>query len=288
MDLKEIDKLSKNGEIFVKKTKYGLQVYLKFRGGLEGEAPKSLWLDTEFSASEYGTRILNEILGKREAFEYPKSPYATAECIKAASDKKNSIILDFFGGSGTTGHAVLELNKEDGGNRKFILCTNNENNICTKVCYPRIKKVMNGYTPKGQKKKIKGLGGNLKYFKTDFVDAKNNRGNIKKLAQASTEMLCLKEDCFALVLKKKDFRVFGNPATGKIMCIIDDYPGLKPCIDFINKIKSKIPEDEKINVYEFSLGNSMYQADFDKAGLGEDLVNLIPFPDKKYISQNWY
>ena len=179
-----------------------------------------------------------------------------------------------------------KLNKEDGGNRKFILCTNNENNICTQVCYPRIKKVMNGYT-NSKKKKIKGLGGNLKYFKTDFIDAKNNRGNIKKLAQASTEMLCLKEDCFDLKEKKKDFRAFGNPS-GKIMCIIDDYPGLKPCIAFVNKIKSKIPQDEKINVYEFSLGNSMYQADFDKAGLGEDLVNLIPFPDKRYISQNWY
>ena len=87
--------------------------------------------------------------------------------------------------------------------------------------------------------------------------------------------------------KIEDFRAFGNPS-GKIMCIIDDYPGLKPCIAFGNKIKSKIPQDEKINVYEFSLGNSMYQADFDKAGLGEDLVNLIPFPDKRYISQNWY
>ena len=59
--------------------------------------------------------------------------------------KKDAIILDIFAGSGTTGHAVLELNKKDGGNRQFILCTNNENNICTDVTYPRLKKVIEGY-----------------------------------------------------------------------------------------------------------------------------------------------
>jgi adenine-specific DNA-methyltransferase len=82
------------------------------------------------------------------------------------STNKNSIILDFFAGSGTTGHSVLELNKEDNGNRKFILCTNNENNICEEVTYQRINKVINGYTtPKG--KYIEGLGGNLKYYKVE-------------------------------------------------------------------------------------------------------------------------
>jgi adenine-specific DNA-methyltransferase len=78
------------------------------------------------------------------------------ECIKACiHDKKGSIILDFFAGSGTTGHAVLELNKEDGGTRKFIICTNNEDNnddgikIASDICYPRIRSVLNGYV--GQK-----------------------------------------------------------------------------------------------------------------------------------------
>ena len=59
-----------------------------------------------------------------------------------AGSNKNSIILDFFAGSGTTGHAVMDLNKEDGGNRKFILITNNESNICKKVTIPRIQKAI--------------------------------------------------------------------------------------------------------------------------------------------------
>lgn len=90
---------------------------------------------------------------------------------------KNAIILDFFAGSGTTGHAVLELNKEDGGNRQFILCTNNENNICEEITYQRLNKVIHGYTtPKG--KEVEGISGNLKYYKTDFVPKNLNANDI--------------------------------------------------------------------------------------------------------------
>jgi adenine-specific DNA-methyltransferase len=77
--------------------------------------------------------------------------------------KKDGRVIDFFAGSGTTGHAVLELNKEDGGNRKFILCTNNENGIAEEVCYPRIKKVIEGYS------NVQGIPANLRYFKTAFL-----------------------------------------------------------------------------------------------------------------------
>lgn len=75
----------------------------------------------------------------------------------------NSVFLDFFAGSGTTAHAVLALNKEDGGNRTFILCTNNQNKICDDITYPRIKNVIQGYG------NVKGIPANLKYFKTDFI-----------------------------------------------------------------------------------------------------------------------
>lgn len=67
-------------------------------------------------------------------------------------------VLDFFAGSGTTGHAVTQLNKEDGGNRKYILCTNNENRIAEEVTYKRLSNIQSD------------LPHNLKYFKTDFVD----------------------------------------------------------------------------------------------------------------------
>lgn len=147
-----IDKMYKKGEIFVKETRYGTQVYFKFRGGLKGETPKSFWEDAKYSASEHGTQTLDSILGERESFNFPKSPFATEDCIRVASSKKDAIILDFFAGSGTTGHAVLEMNKKDSGNRKFILCTNNENKIAEEVCLPRIKKVIEGYEFSGTEK----------------------------------------------------------------------------------------------------------------------------------------
>ncbi len=84
---------------------------------------------------------LEILLGDRTIFSTPKPVKLIKEFIRASSDK-SSIILDFFAGSGTTGHAVMDLNKEDGGQRKFILITNNESNICQKVTIPRVKKAI--------------------------------------------------------------------------------------------------------------------------------------------------
>jgi len=87
--------------------------------------------------------------------------------------KTNKTTLDFFAGSGTTGQAVLELNKEDGGNRKFILCTNNENNICEGVTYPRLQTVITGIRQDGNKYSD-GIPANLKYYKTDYIPKKSD------------------------------------------------------------------------------------------------------------------
>ncbi|MBK5239755.1 site-specific DNA-methyltransferase [Clostridium sp.] len=103
-----------------------------------------------------------------DVFSYPKPVNYIKELLKLVNNP-HGIVLDFFAGSGTTGHAVLELNKEDGGNRQFILCTNNENNICEEVTYQRLKKVIEGYTA-SKGKEIEGIPANLKYYKTDFVE----------------------------------------------------------------------------------------------------------------------
>jgi DNA modification methylase len=84
-------------------------------------------------------------------FPYPKCLNVANYLLSNVIRDKNITILDFFAGSGTTGQAVLELNKEDGGNRRFILCTNNENNICEEVTYQRIKTVISGKRKDGSK-----------------------------------------------------------------------------------------------------------------------------------------
>ncbi len=141
---------------------------------------------------------------------------------------KDCLVLDFFAGSGTTGHAVLEFNKEDTGTRTFILCTNNELNgfekelegkklsekeiqeygICRRVTYPRIEKVIKGYK-NSKDKKIEGLGGSLKYFKTKFVKKNANGDDFKtRITNECTEMLCLREGVFNEVKKTDQYRIF--------------------------------------------------------------------------------
>ena len=120
----------------------------------------------EFSTNE-GTNVLNDVMGIEATFNNPKN----IEMIKyliSLVDGVNLNVLDFFAGSGTTGQAVLELNKEDGGNRKFILCTNNENNICEEITYQRIKTVITGRRSDGSKYSNK-IVSNLKYYKTSFI-----------------------------------------------------------------------------------------------------------------------
>lgn len=84
---------------------------------------------------------LGDLFGDRKVFSTPKPTKLIKELVRSASGN-NSIVLDFFAGSGTTGHAVMDLNKEDNGQRKFILITNNESDICRKVTIPRIEKAI--------------------------------------------------------------------------------------------------------------------------------------------------
>ncbi len=144
----EVNEMFKRGDCWAEENKNGIQIYIKFFGGLDGESPKSIWMNPLNSASEHGTPELERILGKKSDFPFPKSKHAVKECIKIGCSNKNGIVLDFFAGSATTAQAVLELNEEDNQNRTFIVCTNNENNVATETAYPRIRNVINGFKDK--------------------------------------------------------------------------------------------------------------------------------------------
>ena len=126
----------------------------------------SLLLAEQVKTAQTGKDELNKILDKAVGFDTVK-PTALIRELLSHFDK-DVAVLDFFAGSGTTAQAVMELNKEDGGNRQFILCTNNENNICEDITYQRIKTVITGNRQDGSKYSD-SLNANLKYYKTSYV-----------------------------------------------------------------------------------------------------------------------
>ena len=190
---------------------------------------------------------------------------------------KEAVILDFFAGSGSTGQAVLQANKDDNGIRQFILCTNNEeidNNgnaikhrICTDVCYPRLKKVIKGYkNPKGEN--VAGLGGNLKYYVCDFVEAEPTDRNKRKLVSESTEMLCIRENAFELVQDESNFKIFKNS---------DKYLGIVFYEEAIGDFKKAIKKIKgHFNAYIFSMTDDPHKDQFEDLG---DKVTLCAIPE---------
>jgi adenine-specific DNA-methyltransferase len=284
----------------------------------------SNWTNSKYNAGPHGTALLKNILPNTN-FPYPKSLFTVFDFIAGATRKnKNAVILDFFAGSGTTGHAVLELNQNDGGARSFILCTNNENSIAEEVTYPRVNNVIKGYKFTGTDRSIvfekkitekmledidlimedlekmkeenkkkydkfeikieennlrlvgiknfndkkDGLGGNLKYFKTAFVPAAPTDKNKTALTKKATEMLCVKEETFEKVKSNEQYVIFGNGK--RYTGIIYDHQA----IDVFKKEISKI--DGKFSVYVFSLGDDIFDEEFDDM---KKKVKLSPIPE---------
>ncbi len=226
---------------------------------------KTVWQNPKYDAAEYGTKLVHELVPNSN-FDFPKSVYNVYDCIAPIiSERKEAIVLDFFAGSGTTGHATIMLNKEDNGSRKFILCTNNENGIAEEICYPRIKAVIDGNE---KYKEITEYATNLKYFKTDFVDSAPTDLNKKVLVDRSTEMLCLKEYCFNLIRNDANFRVFSG-ATGKYLGIIYDDAGIEGLKSEVRRI------NRKFSVYIFSLDEGVKEDEFEEIA---ELVDLKPIP----------
>lgn len=208
---------------------------------------------------------LTSMMGKK-VFNNPKSIRLLRKLFQFTTNK-NSIILDYFAGSGSTGQAILEMNKVDGGNRKFILCTNNENNICTEVTYPRIKKVIEGYS------NVKGIPANLKYYTQTFVPVVTSDNDKRELVNRSTEILCVAEDCFEKVRMRdnlSDFSIFKSD--NKQLAIIYDEDSITDCIDYLNEHIS----EQKIIIYVFSYDHTYDAEDFE----GLDMKFLVkPIPE---------
>lgn len=211
---------------------------------LKNKSPyKTVWYGSKYDANEYWSKIVNSTLDTN--FPFPKSLYTVKECLNATLKDKNAVVLDFFAGSWTTGHAVLELNKEDWWNRKFILATNNENNICKEVTYERVKRVINWY--KNSKwENVEWLWWNLKYLRTDFIDKHKSNDDLReRMVNRCTELLCLKENIWEEVKQKNDkIKLFKR--NDKYLAVLYDMF----YFDEFKKVLSKL--DKQVSIYAFS------------------------------------
>lgn len=226
----------------------------------------SNWFDSRYNAGPHGTMFLKKLLPDTD-FPFPKSIYTMIDFISYATKKRRQpIILDFFAGSGTTGHAVAILNKKDGLKRQFILCTNNENNIAENVTYKRIKAITKSVSGLED---LTGIPINLRYFKTSFVSkSKVSDDTRKELVKRSTEMICIRENTFEKVLDKTGFKIYKDAKhTTGILFNLDD----------LDELKKKLKEQNlPASIYVFSLTNDTFNEDFEDLELKHE---LCPIPE---------
>lgn len=210
-----------------------------------------------------------------KVFSFPKPTKLLSHIIRLI-ENSNSVILDSFAGSGTTLHATMQLNAEDGGHRQCILVTNNENNICEEVTYERNKRVINGYTtPKGVQ--VAGLKQNtLRYYKTDYISRDRTQRNMRELVAAATDLLCIKEDLYEeqptfgrFRLKPQLARYFNNGRKHMLIIyreeLIDEIATEIKTLDFGGK---------RLKIYVFSPGRYAFNDNFREVSEKVELVAL--------------
>lgn len=242
-------------------------------GDMPSKKPKSVLYKAQYSSGN-GTTQLKD-LGLSGTFNNPK-PINLIVDLLLIGNCKDSYILDFFAGSGTTLHATMQLNAEDGGKRTCILCTNNENGICENVTYERNKRVIEGYTkPNGDF--VEGLhDNNLRYYRTDFVSRERTQKNRKELMEKSTDLLCIKEDLYTekntfgkIKLLKEGTRYFENEH--KRMLVIYQEELIPYFVEEIDRMDATEP----IKVYVYARGRYAYDDEF---AIVAEKVSLCALP----------
>ena len=281
-----------NGFIVVKSGKNGKRIYTKTYQKVNIEKINNSYkivekdrlkpiqsiqlIDNRFS-NDNAKKELQNILGEN-LFDYPKPTSIMHYLLQAIPNCE--YVLDFFAGSGTTLHATMQLNAEDGGHRQCILVTNNENDICEEVTYKRNKRVIQGYTnAKGEE--VAGLTkNNLRYYRTGFVGRSRSMQNMRKLVNLATDMLCIKEKLYTeqntfggQKTYKGIFRYFDDGK--KQMLIIYREEAIDELVDIIYGLDITQP----IKVYVFSPSEDPWEGSYDDVS---DKVKLCALPQAIY------
>lgn len=257
--------LIKNGMLLFGEDETRIPRLKRFLDTVQSEVQKSYVVD-----NTDGKKEVQKIFESNDIFQNPKPTSLIKWLIK--SFPADATILDFFAGSGTTGQAVIDLNKEDGGNRRFILCTNNENNICEDVTYPRLKTVITGKRPNGSIYS-EGISTNLYYFKTDFIKDEANIEQAKyNLVEKVDALLCIAENVF----DEKERNDYSShfESQNKHLFIYNDYYNAQKFNEFKRRVLSVKGE---VIVYVYSSDNNV-----DESLIEGNNIVLKPIPSKIY------
>jgi len=175
------------GELVVKTNpKNQLQIYNKYRPNLAGVLPLTIWTDKKYSSTEYGTGLVKNIFGGRSPFDFPKSLFATKDCIHISSIGTNGTVLDCFGGSGTTAHATIALNRDDNGSRRFVVVEMGSH--FDTVLLPRLKKITYSSEWRNGKPESRDEGSSsfFKYIRLESYDDALNCLEMKRTDQQAS------------------------------------------------------------------------------------------------------
>lgn len=253
----------------------------KKAGDRFGYTTVSSYINDEVGMTQDGTKDITNIFGEK-AFGFPKPLSLIKYLLKISNPHYKSLsILDFFAGSGTTLHATMQLNAEDGGHRKCILVTNNENNICEEVTYERNKRVIQGYTtPKGEA--VEGLhANNLRYYRTTLLSRDKSVKNMRLLVRLATDMLCIKNDVYTEAefcgkkINPNIARYFDNGQGNRMLVIYEER-----AIQLLVQLMAQTEDDGiKTMVYVFSPGADPYTDDFEDVA---ERVKLCALPSAIY------
>ena len=222
---------------------------------------EKLWLEDYQNMK--GTKVLSDVLNAKGVFNNPKPVELVQYCLKLSTNK-NAVALDFFAGSGTTGQAVLELSKEDGGHRQFILCTNNGDKgpdsvkIAEDITYPRIKTVITGQRQDGSKYSD-GIPANLRYYKIGHVEKRQSvDANRLEIVHYLEDIIQVKENSFEQCEIEEDYALYRN--NNRFVGMVFEPFALE---EVIGKIKEKNVEKLPVKLYVFSYSRDAFEDDYD-------------------------
>lgn len=278
----------KNGFVVIKQGKDRKRIYTKTysRASISNTRPYKIEYSNrvthlsslKLTENEFSNDNAKKEISKidLEQFDFPKPTSLIKQLLVIT--KEPSTILDFFAGSGTTLHATMKLNAEDGGNRQCILVQQQENdsNICETITYERNRRVMQGYTnAKGEE--IAGLGNSLKYYKTDFI-GKNKPEKATdedriSLAQKAGYLISLVENTLEEIETNDFYQIFSDAEENQFTAIYfngdtEKFP------DFVQSIQEK---NKKTTVYIFTWGSpDIFENEFDD--LSNITIKSIPQP----------